>query len=102
MSEYGHNDNLNSFQDFIAVDKALIDIGVSSNERLKIYKTLAAILHLGNVAFEENPSLEGCQIVDITRKHIEYAAEFLNIEQNILETSLLTRKMEVKGSDPIV
>lgn len=88
------------------MDKALIDVGVANEERINIYKILAAILHLGNVIFEENPSIAGCQtrcrITNSSRNHCFYAAQLLGIEQELLEMCLLTRKMEVAGSDPIV
>lgn len=102
MPSYGHNDDLNCFQDFVAVDNAMIDVGVSNEERIKIYQTLAAILHLGNVIFEENFSLGRCQIAESSRIHFDYAAQLLEIDQEILEISLLTRKMEVTRSDPIM
>lgn len=102
MSNYRHNDDLTNFQNFEAVDKALFDIGVSNGERMKIYKSLAAILHLGNVIFEDNVLLNECQIADHTANHFRYAAQLLEIEQKHLEMSLLTRKMEINGSDPIV
>lgn len=102
LSDYRQNDDSSNFQDFGAVDKALIDIGVNNVEGIAIYKILAAILHLGNVIFEENPLVDGCKIADSTANHSRYAAQLLGIEQKNLEMSLLTRKMEINGSDPIV
>lgn len=69
---------------------------------MKIYKILAAILHLGNVIFEDNLLVDGCKIADRTAVHFRYAAQLLEIEQKQLEMSLLTRKMEINGADPIV
>lgn len=80
----------------------MTDVGMSNKEWIKLYKILAAILHLGNVILEENPSGEGCVIVDGTRSHLKYAAHLLDIEEETLKTSLLTRTMELKGSNPIV
>lgn len=102
MTDYRQDVDFSTFQDFGAVDKALIDVGVTNEERIKIYKILAAILHLGNVIFEENPLVEGCQITNSSIDHFCYAAQLLEIEQKNLEVSLLTRKMEINGSDPIV
>lgn len=90
------------FQVFGSVDTALTNVGVSNEEKVKVYKILAAILHLGNVIFEENPSMDGCQISDSTANHFFYAAQLLGIEKKNLEKSLLTRKMEINKSDPIV
>ena len=35
--------------------QALATVGLGDKERLNIYTTVAAVLHLGNVAFEDNP-----------------------------------------------
>lgn len=63
---------------------------------------LAAILNLGNVNFEEGISTGKSQIVESTKIHLCYAAKLLEIDEKVLETSLLTREMEIPGSDPIV
>lgn len=84
------------------IDKALINIGVSNEERIKIYKTLAAILHLGNIDFEENSLSEGCQIAASTKNHFTYATQLLGIEQEILEEYLLKRRMEFTKFEPIL
>lgn len=96
------SDDLDNFHDFTTIDKALIEIGMGNEERIKIYKILAAILHLGNVIFVENPLTGGCQIADSTQKHFYYAAQLLNMDSKTLEINLLTRKMEVTGCEPIV
>lgn len=61
-----------------------------------------AILHLGNVVFEDNLLGDGCQIADYTANHFRCAAQLLEMDQTHLEMSLLTRKIEVNGSDSIV
>jgi len=37
------------------VDKALGNFGLTEAERLAVYTTVAAVLHLGNISFEDNP-----------------------------------------------
>lgn len=90
------------FQDFAAVDRALSNVGVSSEDKLQIYEILAGILHLGNVIFEEDTTSGKCKVADRTKNHIKYAAELLRIDQQVLEASLLTRDLEVNGSDSIM
>lgn len=46
---------LDDMRDFTTVDKALTNFGLSDNERLAVYTTVAAVLHLGNISFEDNP-----------------------------------------------
>uniref|UniRef100_A0A915E368 Myosin motor domain-containing protein n=1 Tax=Ditylenchus dipsaci TaxID=166011 RepID=A0A915E368_9BILA len=40
--------------DFYRLSKALLDIGLNERERDDLFKTLAGILHLGNVVFHDN------------------------------------------------
>lgn len=80
--------------DFEAVDRALSSIGVSSDERMRVYRILAAILHLGNIIFEETSNGK-CRIVADTRIHFENVARLLEIDVEILESALLTRKIEI-------
>ena len=46
---------IDDVRDFASVDKALGNFGLSESERLSVYTTVAAVLHLGNVGFEDNP-----------------------------------------------
>lgn len=46
---------LDDVRDFSDVDKALSNLGIKPEDRLSVYTTVAAVLHLGNVVFEENP-----------------------------------------------
>ncbi|KAG0717170.1 Myosin heavy chain 95F [Chionoecetes opilio] len=48
---------LDDVRDFASVDKALGNFGLSEGERLAVYTTVAAVLHLGNVGFEDNPTI---------------------------------------------
>lgn len=95
------NEEIEKFHDFESVDNAMVQLGVRDEERVKIYEILAAILHLGNVSFEENNCLEGCKIASNTKNHLIHATKLLRIQQGTLEKYLLKRKIQV-GSDPIL
>lgn len=69
---------------------------------MKMFEVLATILHLGNVIFEEDNVTVECKISNETRSHCEYAALFLRVDRKMLETLLLTRSLQIKGSDPIM
>jgi myosin-6 len=49
-----HDIQLDDCKDFGLTDKAMTSMGLSDAEKLAIYTTVAGVLHLGNVAFEEN------------------------------------------------
>lgn len=57
---------------------------------MKIYRTLAAILHLGNVVFEETK--EGkIKISNQSIDHFENCARLLNMDKAIFQQAVLTR-----------
>lgn len=104
LSHFRGDEHLKTFQDMNPIDDALASVGISNETRLQIYKTLAAILHLGNVVIEENsifPS-EQCKISNSSRKHFELVAQLLNIDQQELETVIMTRDIQLSGADKIM
>ena len=45
---------LDDVKDFEKMDNAMTAMGMEQNEKLAIYTVIAAVLHLGNIAFEDN------------------------------------------------
>lgn len=83
---------INCEDDFSALDQAL---GIWSRP---IYRLLAAILHMGNVNFENNDS--GCaQIAETSNESFECAANLLKISNTQLKNALLCRKFTVERQD---
>lgn len=76
-------------------------IGLSQKEIMEIYKILAAILHIGNIHFEEESATGKLGISNHTKIHLDYACQLLNVAPKVLETSLLMRDIDIKGSDSI-
>lgn len=96
----GYNDS--SDIRFDAIDENLASFGISIEKRMQTYEILAAILHIGNVIIEEEPSDGTCRIYQLSLGHFKQAARLLKIDERILETSLLTRSIEVNGTKPIL
>lgn len=46
---------VDDIKDYTATDSALAHFGVNDNERFAIYRIVAAVLHLGNISFEDSP-----------------------------------------------
>jgi myosin-6 len=46
---------VDDYKNFMELDEALSNIGLSNDQRFEIYSLVAAVLHLGNIKFEENP-----------------------------------------------
>lgn len=80
---------IKSEHDFNALDQAL---GMYLN--MPIYSLLAAILHLGNVSFE-NGDTDSAQIAEDSSESFECAANLLKISNEELKDALLNRKSTV-------
>lgn len=83
-------------EDFTALDSALSRLGLSENERLQIYTMVAAVLHLGNIEFEENPedTRGGCRVANSKEKSLVVASKLLGIDPSELTQALESRVMQ--------
>lgn len=96
----GCNYSMNS-ANFQSVEALLTNAGISKEKRMKIYETLAAILHLGNVVIEDDISEGKCKISNLSMKHLENVARLLQIEKVALESALLSHNMEVMNRESL-
>lgn len=73
-------------------------MGLSSQEKLNIYSTVAAVLHLGNVNFEDDPESTkgGCKITAATEQSLSITSEMLGLEPRDLRNALITRILMTK------
>lgn len=85
----------NGFHNFTMMNGALESIGLSQKEIMEIYKILAAILHIGNIHFEEESETGKLGISNHTRIHLDYACQLINVATNMLESSLLMRSIGI-------
>ena len=76
----------------------MVQIGLTTKIKLDIYRTVAAVLHLGNINFEDDPesSKGGCKITSITEKSLSITAEMFGIDQRDLRNALITRVLMTK------
>ncbi|XP_063243579.1 myosin heavy chain 95F isoform X2 [Bacillus rossius redtenbacheri] len=87
---------LDDVQDFNAMDTALSRLGLSDAERLNIYSTVAAVLHLGNVVFEENlqDSRGGCSVSPGSERSLAVACKLLGVDPGELKQALVSKVMQ--------
>ncbi|KAJ8921386.1 hypothetical protein NQ315_003002 [Exocentrus adspersus] len=87
---------LDDIEDFLALDQALSRLGMSDGERLQIYVTVAAVLHLGNIEFEDNPedTRGGCRVATSKERSLLMAAKLLEIDPSELRQALVARVMQ--------
>ncbi|KAL3188050.1 hypothetical protein MRX96_004280 [Rhipicephalus microplus] len=83
-------------KDFSNLDRALRLMGLTDEERLNIYVAVAAVLHLGNVTFEESPddSRGGSQVTRESEQSLRVAAALMGVDPDELRQSLLSRVMQ--------
>jgi myosin-6 len=90
---------LDDYNDFNALDQALTRLGLSNAQKLEIYSLVAAVLHLGNISFEENPgdAKGGCQITTGSEKSLTITAQLIGVDPMELRQALVSRVMLSKG-----
>ncbi|XP_060526267.1 myosin heavy chain 95F isoform X2 [Cylas formicarius] len=87
---------IDDVDDFKELDMALSRLGMSDGERLQIYTTVAAVLHLGNIEFEDNPedTKGGCRVAASKEKSLQMASKLLEIDPSELRQALVARVMQ--------
>jgi myosin-6 len=90
---------LDDVKDFAECDKAMDQIGLSLEDKMNIYLTVAAVLHIGNIEFEDDPesSKGGCRVSRVVKhgpKPIEIVAQMLGLDSDELEKALISRVMQ--------
>lgn len=78
---------------FEELDKSLAKLDLSESARFEMYKLVAAVLHLGNILFEEN-SNNGCGLTTDTAQSLEAVADLAGININKLRKELTHKTIE--------
>ncbi|KAG2238837.1 hypothetical protein Bca52824_091907 [Brassica carinata] len=74
--------------------RAMDIVGISHDEQEGIFRTLAAILHLGNVEFSSGKEHDSSVVKDQeSRNHLQMAADLFRCDANLLLASLCTRSI---------
>lgn len=87
---------MDDVEDFNVLNQALTHLGLSNNQIMEIYSTVAAVLHLGNIEFEDNPedSKGGCRVAQSSERSLIMSAKLLGIDSNELCQALISRVMQ--------
>ena len=87
---------LDDVTDFKQTDKAMSNLGMSDDEKLDIYSAVAAILHLGNITFEDNveDAKGGCQMTKSSHQALRIASTLIGVDPEELHHALLSRVMQ--------
>lgn len=87
---------VDDIKDFQTLDVALTRIGLDDNEKFAIYTQVAAVLHLGNVKFEDSPddTRGGCRVANNSLPSLSAAATLMGVGPDELQQCLLSRVMQ--------
>lgn len=94
-----HDPILDDMKDFVELDQALSRIGLNEAMRNDIYSLVAAVLHLGNITFEDNPedTRGGCRVTQESEKSLNIAAKLIGCDPFELRQAMTSRVMQSKG-----
>ncbi|ESN96194.1 hypothetical protein HELRODRAFT_186525 [Helobdella robusta] len=92
--QFAKVDSINDKSDFRGVENALRTMGLTDmNETL--WSVLAAVLHLGNVKFEESSQTDQCMITDPST--LSLLSKLLEVDEGELEKALCGRVVAARG-----
>ncbi|CAF3308813.1 unnamed protein product [Rotaria socialis] len=90
---------LDDVNDFIECDQSMDHMGLSTQDKLNIYSTVAAVLHLGNINFEDDPESTkgGSKITHSTEQSLSITSEMLGLDVRELRHALITRVLMTRA-----
>ncbi|XP_010526029.1 PREDICTED: myosin-15 [Tarenaya hassleriana] len=85
-------EGVSNAEEYVKTRRAMDIVGMSDEEQEAIFRTLAAILHLGNVKFSPGKEHDSSAIKDQESSfHLQMAADLFKCDVNLLLASLCTR-----------
>nr|BAA87057.1 unconventional myosin heavy chain [Chara corallina] len=81
--------------------EAMDIVGITTEEQEAIFRTIAAVLHLGNIEFDSGESDASEVSTEKSKFHLKAAAEMLMCDEQMLEKSLTTRIMKATRTESI-
>ncbi|KAF4323310.1 hypothetical protein G195_003645 [Phytophthora kernoviae 00238/432] len=81
---------------YVQTVRAFEDTGVNKQEQLEIFKILAALLHLGNVSFDDATGRQEdtTVVTETSRFHLDKCAELMGVAVTKLEALLVSREIK--------
>ncbi|XP_053603321.1 myosin heavy chain 95F isoform X2 [Plodia interpunctella] len=86
---------LDDVEDFQRLHQALSRVGLTDAEKKGVYSVVAAVLHLGNIEFEEDSGPRGgCGVKPSSEQSLATAAQLLGVDSGELRMALVSRLMQ--------
>ncbi|KEH35883.1 myosin-15 isoform X2 [Medicago truncatula] len=90
-------DGVSSAEEYIKTRRSMDIVGISHEDQDAIFRTLAAILHLGNVEFFPGKEHDSSIIKDEKSIfHLQMAANLFKCDLNLLRATLCTRSIQTR------
>lgn len=86
---------LDDVEDFGRLHQALSRVGLTEEEKKAVYSVVGAVLHLGNIQFEEDSGAKGgCRVTPNSEQALATAAGLLGVDPGELRMALVSRLMQ--------
>ena len=78
------------YKNYQNIDRNLTNIGMSDPDRQAVYTTIASVLHLGNIEFEDDPddNRGGSRITEKAEKSLQITAALMGLDSDELRWAL--------------
>ncbi|XP_052210174.1 myosin-15 isoform X2 [Diospyros lotus] len=88
---------VNSAEEYMKTRRAMDIVGITHEEQEAIFRTLAAILHLGNIEFSPGKEHDSSAVKDQKSEfHMQMAANLFMCDVNLLLATLCTRSIQTR------
>ncbi|XP_031498331.1 protein OPAQUE1 isoform X2 [Nymphaea colorata] len=95
-------DGVNNAEEYLKTRRAMDIVGISLEDQEAIFRTLAAILHLGNIQFSPGREHDSSTIKDNKSSlHLQMAADLFKCNTKLLLATLCTRSIQTREGNII-
>eukprot|EP00040_Diaphanoeca_grandis_P029379 m.172059 g.172059 ORF g.172059 m.172059 type:complete len:1230 (+) comp31666_c7_seq6:107-3796(+) len=88
---------LDDVKEFAVMEKSMTDIGLDPKEKSNIFRITAAVLHIGNIEFEE--VADGCKPSAESEASASGVAAMLGMDRDALMEAIAYKTMNIGGTD---
>ncbi|KAF9615027.1 hypothetical protein IFM89_021598 [Coptis chinensis] len=90
-------DGVSSALEYLKTRRSMDVVGISADDQQSIFRTLAAILHLGNIEFSPGKEHDSSTIKDQNSSfHLQMASTLFMCDANLLLATLCTRSIQTR------
>eukprot|EP00536_Pseudo-nitzschia_multiseries_P009825 jgi/Psemu1/325787/estExt_fgenesh1_pg.C_2860002 len=85
-------------KDFVETMQCLSNVGLAAEQQDAVMGLAAAVLHLGNISFQESESEDHQAVItEDSRSSLQKACELLGLEEDAVADAILTKRLTING-----